>query len=43
MKCRKGEVLKLPLDRVDAEPVRYRGVDLKRFASLLNLFLLRHR
>src|SRR4051794_12881348 len=36
-------VLELPLDRVDAEPVRQRGEDLERLLRLLLLLLLRHR
>ena len=40
---REGEVLELPLDRVDAEPVRQRRVDLERLLGLLDLLLLRHR
>ena len=35
-----GEVLELPLERVDAEPVRERRVDLERLARLLHLLLL---
>ena len=35
-----GEVLELPLERVDAEPVRERRVDLERLARLLDLLLL---
>ncbi len=38
-----GEVLELPLDRVDPEPVGERRVDLERLARLLELLLLRHR
>ena len=38
-----GEVLELPLDRVDAEPVGDRGVDVERLPRLLDLLLLRHR
>ena len=34
-----GEVLELPLERVDAEPVRERRVDLERLAGLLHLLL----
>ena len=34
------EVLELPLERVDAEPVRERRVDLERLARLLHLLLL---
>jgi hypothetical protein len=37
------EVLELPLDRVDPEPVRERRVDLERLARLRELLLLRHR
>ncbi len=37
-----GQVLQLPLDRVDAEPVGDRGVDVERLASLLDLLLLGH-
>ena len=40
---REGEVLELPLDRVDPEPVRERRVDLERLAGLLDLLLLRQR
>ena len=40
---REGEVLELPLDRVDAEPVRQRRVDLERLLGLLDLLLLGHR
>ena len=40
---REGEVLELPLDRVDAQPVGQRGVDLDRLARLLDLLLLGHR
>ncbi len=40
---REREVLELPLDRVDAEPVRERRVDLDRLARLLDLLLLGHR
>ena len=35
-----GEVLELPLERVDAEPVRERRVDLERLPRLLDLLLL---
>ena len=35
-----GEVLELPLERVDAEPVRERRVDLERLLRLLDLLLL---
>ena len=38
-----GEVLELPLDRVDPEPVGERRVDLERLAGLLDLLLLRQR
>ncbi len=38
-----GEVLELPLDRVDAEAVRDRRVDVERLLRLLDLLLLRHR
>ena len=37
------EVLELPLDRVDTEPVRDRRVDVERLARLLDLLLLGHR
>ena len=40
---REREVLELPLDRVDAEPVRQRRVDLQRLLGLVDLLLLRHR
>ena len=40
---REREVLELPLDRVDAEPVRERREDLERLLRLLLLLLLRHR
>jgi hypothetical protein len=36
-----GEILELPLERVDAEPVRERRVDLERLLRLLHLLLLR--
>ena len=36
-----GEILELPLERVDTEPVRERRVDLERLARLLRLLLLR--
>jgi hypothetical protein len=36
---REGEVLQLPLDRVDTEPVRERRVDVERLARLLDLLL----
>ena len=35
-----GEILELPLQRVDSEPVRERRVDLERLAGLLHLLLL---
>ena len=38
-----GEVLELPLDRVDAEPVRDRRVDLQGLLGLVDLLLLGHR
>ena len=38
-----GEVLELPLDRVDTEPVRDRGVDVERLARLVDLLLLCER
>ena len=37
------EVLELPLDRVDAEPVRDRRVDLQGLLGLVDLLLLGHR
>ena len=37
------EVLELPLDRVDTEPVGDRPVDVERLAGLLDLLLLGHR
>ena len=37
------EVLELPLDRVDTEPVGDRAVDVERLAGLLDLLLLGHR
>ena len=40
---REGEVLELPLDRVDAQAVGQRRVDLERLARLLHLLLLGHR
>ena len=40
---REREVLELPLDRVDAEPVRERRVDLQGLLGLVDLLLLRHR
>ncbi len=40
---REGEVLELPLDRVDPQPVGERRVDLERLARLLDLLLLGHR
>ena len=41
MQALKGEVLELPLDRVDPQPVGKRGIDLERLARLLDLLLLR--
>ena len=38
-----GEVLELPLDRVDAEAVRDRRVDLQGLLGLVDLLLLGHR
>ena len=38
-----GEVLELPLDGVDTEPVGDRRVDVERLARLLDLLLLGHR
>ena len=38
-----GEVLELPLDRVDTQAMRDRGVDVERLPGLLDLLLLRHR
>ena len=38
-----GQVLELPLDGVDAEPVRERGEDLERLPRLVLLLVLRHR
>ncbi len=38
-----GEVLELPLHRVDAEPMRDRRVDVERLLRLLDLLLLGHR
>ena len=38
-----GEVLELPLDRVDSQAMRERRVDLERLARLAELLLLRHR
>ena len=38
-----GEVLQLPLDGVDAEPVRDRRVDVQGLLGLVDLLLLRHR
>ena len=38
-----GQVLELPLDRVDAEPVGQRGEDVERLARLLLLLVLGHR
>ena len=43
MQGREGEVLELPLDRVDPQPVRERRVDVERLARLLELLLLGHR
>ena len=40
---REREVLELPLDRVDAEAVRERRVDLQGLLGLVDLLLLRHR
>ncbi len=40
---REGEVLELPLDRVDPQPVGERRVDVERLARLLELLLLGHR
>ena len=40
---REGEVLELPLDRVDPQAVGQRGVDLQRLVRLQRLFLLRQR
>ena len=40
---REGEVLQLPFDRVDTEPVGERRVDLQRLARLRHLLLLRQR
>ncbi len=40
---REREVLELPLDRVDAQAVGERRVDLERLARLLHLLLLGHR
>ena len=37
---REGEVLELPFDRVDSEPVRERRVDLERLARLRRCFCL---
>ena len=37
---REGEVLELPLERVDAQAVRERRVDLERLLRLLDLLLL---
>ncbi len=39
---RERQVLELPLDRVDAEPVRERRVDLERLLGLLDLLRLGH-
>ncbi len=38
-----GQVLELPLDRVDTEAVRDRGVDVERLTRLVDLLLLGHR
>ena len=43
MEALEGEVLELPLDRVDPEAVGERRVDLERLAGLLELLLLRQR
>ena len=43
MQRREREVLELPLDRVDAEPVRDRRVDLEGLLGLLDLLLLGYR
>ena len=40
MQRRKGEILELPLEVVDAEPVSKRRVDLERLLRLLDLLLL---
>ena len=40
---REREVLQLPLDRVDAEPVRERREDVERLLRLVDLLLLRQR
>ncbi len=40
---REGEVLELPLDRVDTQPMSQRRVDVERLARLLDLLLLSHR
>ena len=40
MQRRKGEILELPLDRVDAEPVSQGCKHLERLAGLLGLLLL---
>ncbi len=40
---REGEVLQLPLDRVDAEPMRERSEDVERLLRLVDLLLLRQR
>jgi hypothetical protein len=37
------EILQLPLDRVDPEPVSERGIDLQRLARLLDLLVLGQR
>ena len=38
-----GEILELPLDRVDAEPMRDRRVDLQGLLGLVDLLLLGQR
>ncbi len=43
VQCLEREILELPLDRVDAEPVRDRRVDLQRLLRLVDLLLLGHR
>ena len=43
MEALEREVLELPLDRVDPQPVRQRRVDLERFARFLDLLLLGQR
>ena len=40
MQGREGEVFELPLDAVDAQPMRQRRVDLERLLGLLDLLLL---